>query len=245
MLTILESETLTSLSNPLCTLTLTRQGALDVNCCSTRLLIMWLFQVADKTKKDHKAELAMNYLKSIAVKCTGLAYEHGGVDIDTGSNLAVTSGGCVVGLQEYAMNLHASVARSWRLQWDSMAPLLTTEWQSEQLPLLDVVTFLACAAKSRRKQQKKAWDKQRSGTEFEKLKGIVIVFLRNVLHLFIWGTYMSQVDVYNQQVPSRRMSGRLIGLNHQLCFFWKEFLKFPREVIQDTKLIHIMSTHHD
>ena len=229
LLTIIESETLTSLSNPLCTLTLTRQGALDVNCCSTRLLIMWPFQVADKTRKDHKAELAMNYLKSIAVKCTGLAYEHGGVDIDTGSNLAVTSGGCVVGLQEYAMNLHASVARSWRIQWDSMAPLLTTEWQSEQLPLLDVVTFLACAAKSRRKQQKKAWDKQRSGTEFEKLKGIVILFLRNVLHLFIWGTYMSQVDVYNQQVPSRRMSGRLIGLKHQLCFFGKSFKNSPEK----------------
>ena len=172
---------------------------------------MWLFQVVDKTRKDRKAELAMNYLKSIAVKCTGLAHEHGGIDIDTDSNLQVPSGGCIIGLQQYAVNLHSLVARSWKLQWDSMAPLLTTDWQSEQLPLLDVITFLTSARKFRRKQGKKPWDRQRSGIELAKVVGIFIGFLRNVLHLYLWGFYLLRADPspYNQQVPSRRMSGRL------------------------------------
>jgi len=168
---------------------------------------MWLFEVVDKTRKDQKAAVAMNYLKSIAVKCTGLAHEHGGIDIDSDLNLQVSSGGCVVGLQQYAMSLHSLVARSWKLQWDSMAPLITTDWQSEQLPLMDVITFVTSAGKSRRKQGKKAWDRQRSGKELAKIRTIFTGFLRNVLHLYIWGFYLYRVDPYSLQVPSRRMSG--------------------------------------
>ena len=137
---------------------------------------MWLSQVVDKTRKDRKAELALNCLKSIAVKCTGLAHKHGGIDIDTGSNLQ-----CWIATICSELALHSLVARSWKLQWDSMAPLLTTDWQSEQLPLLDVITFLTSAGKSRRKQGKKAWDRQRSGIELAKVRGIFTGFLRNVL----------------------------------------------------------------
>lgn len=176
-----------------------------------------LFKIVDNARVDGKKELAFSYLKFISSKITAFAHSNGGLFLQWhNQRLQVNSAGCFTNFRQVVESIHLSVSRAWATQWDSMNSIITCKWD-EDAPFLDVLVFATQALQFRRSQQKTSWAKTRSGEELRTLQESLKSTMRNVLHLFIYGEYANQHNLYNEQVPSRNMRMRW-GPSNQMEF---------------------------
>lgn len=177
---------------------------LDANVANSWLVLTVLTKFVDTSRLKEKFTLAMSYVTAIAHKVVAFAHSNGGFDISFGRHvLKVNSAGCVTNFQEVAYNIHGTVGKAWKEQWDAMTPSsLTCPWSTEHLPFLDVVTFATQALRSRKAAKKRTWEKARSGLELKKLVEALVEALKSMLHLFIYQNYDSHL---NKQVPARRL----------------------------------------
>lgn len=188
-----------------------RTGAdtlLSVNCANSWLVLSVLFKIVDTARIDGKKELALSYLKFISSKLTAFAHSNGGLFVNWhNQRLQVNSAGCFTNFQHVVERIHVTVSKAWATQWDAMRSVISCAW-NEDLPFADVLVFATQALRFRRAGQKSSWAKNRSGDELRDLQESLKSTMRNILHLFIYGEYASQHNLYTEQIPSRNMRVR-------------------------------------
>lgn len=188
-----------------------RTGAdtlLSVNCANSWLVLSVLFKIVDTARIDGKKELALSYLKFISSKVTAFAHANGGLFVNWhNQRLLVNSAGCFTNFQQVVERIHVTVSKAWATQWDAMRHVISCAW-NEDLPFVDVLLFATQALRFRRAGQKSSWAKNRSGDELRDLQESLKSTMRTILHLFIYGEYANQHNLYTEQIPSRNMRVR-------------------------------------
>ena len=99
---------------------------------------------------------------------------------------------------------HMALLHAWGSQWNSMLHFLSCSWEEPQHPFMDILLFVVLAAKTRRAQNKQPW-KRVSASLLHLLQLSVITALHDILHIFIWQTYLPGHVDDQGHIPSRRM----------------------------------------
>ena len=126
-----------------------------------------------------------------------------GSRISAGSfGLTVTSAGMVSGFQTVCRQHHNMIAESLGNEWYQMreSGFLTVIWSDDgELRFGDLVVFVMCAKRSRKKRRCKAFGAM-TAQFFNELTGAVLRCLTEIVHVFIWSN-LSQFT--NKQIPIR------------------------------------------
>lgn len=161
----------------------------------------------DKARRPDKEETLQRYVQDMVSVALRQAQVSNGLDLRVGDhgNLAVSASGSVRGLQAMANRCHKSASEAWKLQWASMVQsrTLTTEWESLQLPLVELVTFAFNVAKARRRAEKHAWAGKASAFLQDVRAGVISLLAAAMLRAVV--SHMRVYDCYNAPVPSRQL----------------------------------------
>ena len=118
---------------------------------------------------------------------------------------------------------HKNIFDSWGQQWNAMFAngVLTCDWQEEtdEMLLMDLISFLFTVAKARRAAQKAAWA-GKSKTLLDHLQLGVLRLLEEVL-IADAVDYMSSgvANVYDLPIPARVLPGRTMAFVGLLYLF--------------------------
>ena len=196
---------------PLSSLLLTSQcpgrpEILNVNCASSLLMIFFVIDLVEKSRTPAKDDFLCEFIRRLVLETLSIANAERGMPVLVGDlgELQINQSGNVMGLQSMLETFHRSTMLSWMGQWNSMlaANLVSTDWATEGLPLMDVV-FLITVVKVRRRQNKSPWQ-ARSMEARNKLVNAFAKVLENTL-MKSMVDYMQHHDVYNSDVPSRQL----------------------------------------
>lgn len=134
-----------------------------------------------------------------------MAYRHGGFAVPCGEHeLVISPTGCVTNFRDIVQATHGTLLHAWGSQWNSMLHSLSCSWEEPQHPFMDILLFVVLAAKTRRAQNKQPW-KRVSASLLHLLQLSVITALHDILHIFIWQTYLPGHVDDQGHIPSRRM----------------------------------------
>lgn len=194
-----------------------RPEILNVNCASSLLMIFFILDLLEKSRTQAKDQFLTEHIRKLVLETLSVAHAEQGMSVMVGElgELHITQAGNVVGLQSMLEAFHRTTMLSWMGQWNSMlaSNMLGTDWAAESLPLLDVVMFVFTVVKVRRRQNKSPWQ-EKSLEARKKLVNALAKVLENCLMKSLV-SYMQCNDVYNADVPSRRLRpGKSRGKKH-------------------------------
>lgn len=188
-----------------------RPELLNVNCASTRLVLLFFVTLLDKSRTPAKDEFLLGLIKDVVWEtCSQASSSAGGLQVNVGDLgvMVLEPSGQVVGFQNLVRLYHASTCKSWKLQWDSMvqSQCLHSAWSDGDtgVALLDLVVFIFTVSKVRRRQCKDTWA-SKSQQLLQMFTMSLVIFLESVLLDSIID-YMTQNDCYSRPLPSRRLS---------------------------------------
>ena len=157
---------------------------MDINACSTRLVLHWMRQSCNKTVSDDKSaffvdrvRFALNYF-TLTFDAPPIGFT---IALDGQPSLSVNGAFSVCNLGQVVQGVHTQVELAWKSQWDSM---VQTPWSAQVLPLDSVVHFAITVERVRRQQNKTPWRKG-SANLLEKLQNGLMDFLAYALELSI------------------------------------------------------------
>ena len=140
------------------------------------------------------------HLTSLASR---MAVSAGGFRISAESfRLAVTAAGMVSGFQSLCRQHHNMILEIMANEWYQMkeSGFLTVIWCHDgELPFRDLVVFVMCAKRSRKKRRCKPF-RSHTARFFNELTEAVLGCLAEIVHAFIWGN-VSQFT--NKEIPIR------------------------------------------
>ena len=140
------------------------------------------------------------HLTSLASR---VAVSSGGFRISAESfRLAVNAAGMVSGFQSVCRQHHNMILEIMANEWCQMreSGFLTVIWSDDgELPFRDLVVFVMCAKRSRKKRRCKPF-RPNTARFFNELTEAVLRCLTEISHAFIWGN-LSQFT--NKEIPIR------------------------------------------
>ena len=188
-----------------------RPDLLNVNCASTRLVLLFFVTLLDKSRTPAKDEFLLGRIKDLVWQtCSQANSSPGGLQVHIGDLgvMVLQPSGQVVGFQHLVRLYHASICKSWKLQWDSMveSQCLHSVWSDNDtgVGFVDLIVFIFTVAKERRRQCKDSWA-SKSQQLLRLFAMSLVIFLESAL-LDSIVDYMTSNDCYSCPLPSRRLS---------------------------------------
>lgn len=188
-----------------------RPDLLNVNCASTRLVLLFFVTLLDKSRTPAKDEFLLGRIKDLVWQtCSQANSSPGGLQVHIGDLgvMVLQPSGQVVGFQHLVRLYHASICKSWKLQWDSMveSQCLHSAWSDNDtgVGFVDLIVFIFTVAKERRRQRKDSWA-SKSQQLLRLFAMSLVIFLESAL-LDSIVDYMTSNDCYSCPLPSRRLS---------------------------------------
>ena len=130
---------------------------MDANVASSAAVIAWFMSVIDLAQLQFKVDMAKAFIKSLGLLVISQCHNLGGMhlsfcDID----VSLDSHGAVHNLATAFQALHKSVGQVCKDLWSHMKSdgLVTSDFDSPQLPFLDVLTFITMFFRYRRLRKK-------------------------------------------------------------------------------------------
>ena len=170
-------------------------------------MIFFILDLLDKSRIQAKDQFLTEHIRKLVLETLSVAHAERGMSVMVGEmgELQITQAGNVVGFQSMLEAFHRSTMLSWMGQWNSMlaASIVGTEWEAESLPLMDVAMFLFTVVKVRRRQSKGPWQEKSLDARKKLVNALVKVLENSLVKALV--SYMQCNDVYNADVPSRRL----------------------------------------
>lgn len=188
------------------TATSVRPGILNANVASSAALIAFFMNVIDLGRKQFKVDMAMGFIKSLGLLVLDQCHTLGGMQLSfCNMDLTLDSHGAVHNLATAFQVLHKAVCQVCKEEWSHMKSdgYVTADFDSPQLPFLDVLVFVTLFFQYRRHKKKR----QMSSDYMDKLKASIITFLADALHSYVFTVYARSNQMYAQQAISRKRWG--------------------------------------
>lgn len=182
---------------------LSRHNALPANCASTLLMCYFFADSLGSGRIDLAFDGIMEKIGHLTSLASRVAVSTDGFTISTDSfGIPVSSAGMVSGFQSVCRQHHNMIAEALGNEWYQMneSGSLTFIWSRDgELPLRDLVVFVMCVKRSRRKRRCKPFG-PRTTNFLNALTGAVLKCLAEVVHAFTW---QNLNRFTNKDIPNR------------------------------------------